>query len=141
MPKVGKVSDEAFDGRYLIAQFIGGAITGWLVLGAICYLDLSGLWTLLGRSDMWFVAIVMLGTAFGMTFGIAAMATGLCWRGAGRASREIELPATGRTGAGLGWMFAPTRNRPSRCRVANRGSGAQPRASRAAENAGGRHRG
>lgn len=85
MPKVGKLPDETIDGRHLLGQFIGGAITGWLVLGSIFYLDLSDLRTLIGRSDMWFVATVMLGSAFGMTFGIAAMATGLCWRGTGLA--------------------------------------------------------
>ena len=85
MPDMCNSSDERIDGRYLIAQFMGGTLTGWLVLGGLLYLDLSGLWTLLSRSDMWLAAIVMLGTAFGMTFGIATMATGFCWRGTGRA--------------------------------------------------------
>jgi hypothetical protein len=85
MPDRFDLSDERIDGRFLIAQFMAGTLTGWLVLGGILYLDLSGLWTLIGRSDIWLVAIVMLGTAFGMTFGIATMATSLCWRGTGRA--------------------------------------------------------
>ena len=79
---------ERMDARYLIAHFVGGTVAGWLVLGIILYLDLSGLWTLISRSDMWLVASVMLGKAFGMTFGIAATATSVCWRGAGAGERN-----------------------------------------------------
>ncbi len=95
MPDFGSWSDERINGRYLIAHFVGGMFTGWLVLGLMLYSNFSGLFTLLARSDMFFVAIVMLGTAFALTFGIAAVATSLCW---GSAARTRAVSRSG------GWL-------------------------------------
>jgi hypothetical protein len=54
-----------------------GITTGWLILGAMLYLDIARLGELMFTSEDWLPALVLSGAGFASTFGSLAMATAI----------------------------------------------------------------
>lgn len=63
----------AFLGRNCLA----GVLTGWLIVGAMLYLDVAGLGGLVFGSEHWPLALLLMAGGFGVTFGSLAMSTAI----------------------------------------------------------------
>ena len=61
--------------RFVLRNIAIGVSVGWLLLAAILYLDLGGLWSLISHSSYWFAALFLLVGGFAVTFGPAAVAS------------------------------------------------------------------
>lgn len=78
-------------GKHLL-HLGGGALVGWLILGMLLWLDVANLGQLVAASEPWFLPVLMLGFAFGATFGVASFATGLAWQEQNDRFRPREGP-------------------------------------------------
>jgi hypothetical protein len=62
---------------FLARNCLIGIATGWLLLAGMLYLDVASLGYLLFTSDQWLVALILIGSGFGLTFGGLAMSTAI----------------------------------------------------------------
>jgi len=62
---------------FLVSHMLVGIVVGWLILGALLWLDIGGLWTLLRGSAHATIAVFMLMVCFAITFGSAAMGSAI----------------------------------------------------------------
>ena len=60
-----------------LRNLLAGVTAGWATVGAMLWWDVLGLGGLIAAAEHWQIPALMLFWAFGSTFGIAAMATGL----------------------------------------------------------------
>ena len=63
--------------RFLARNCVMGVTAGWILLGALIYLDVARLGQLLFASDQWFLTLLLASVGFGVTFGGLAMATAI----------------------------------------------------------------
>jgi hypothetical protein len=62
---------------FLARTCLIGIATGWMLLAAMLYLDVASLGDLLFASEQWLLALILIGTGFGATFGSLAMSTAI----------------------------------------------------------------
>ncbi|MEK0084258.1 hypothetical protein [Benzoatithermus flavus] len=62
---------------FLARNCLIGVATGWMFLAILLYLDVAHLGRLLFASEQWLVALILMGTGFGTTFGSLAMGTAI----------------------------------------------------------------
>jgi tetrahydromethanopterin S-methyltransferase subunit E len=82
--------------RFLLLHCAVGCVAGWLFLAALVLLDVGGVATRLFSSAAPAVPLVMLVLMFAVTFGSAAMGTGVMLL-----SRETRPPACRRVSAAM----------------------------------------
>jgi hypothetical protein len=63
--------------RFLFGHMLVGIAVGWIILGAIFWLDVASLRTLIGQTGAGWIAVPVMAILFAITFGSLAMGTGV----------------------------------------------------------------